>query len=430
MKTINVLRKTWALLLLVPFIFVSGCSKDFDVPPVEVPHFTLPSDATLISIAELKARHTTPGALDSLNAKEYITGIVTANDESGNIYKNLYIQDTSAGLVIALDRTSLYNKFKLGQRIYVSLKGLFLGDYGGMTQLGAIYNGAIGRIADIEIDKHLFIDDLPGAVPAAKTITIAGINNADLGKLVKLENVHFVEVGQPFSESSATTNRTISDGANSIILRTSNYATFASTLMPDGTGTVYAILSIFGGDYQLYIRDLNDAQGFDYSSVLLLNEPFSASQGAFTSYSVVGSQVWTYSSSYGMTMTGFASSTNNANEDWLISPSMNLSQFNNISLSFNHTINKGVVANMTTNHTLWLSKNYTSGDPTTATWEQVTIPTYPAGNNWTFVGSGQVNIPASYQGESNVHFAYKYLSSTTESATWEIKSVIVKGSHN
>ena len=429
MKTINVLRKTWALLLLVPFIFISGCSKDFEVPPVDVPHFTLPDGATLITIADLKARHTTPGAIDSLKNNEYITGVVTANDESGNIYKNLYIQDTSAGIVIALDRTSLYNKFKLGQRIYVSIKGLFLGDYGGMTELGAIYNGAIGRIADIEIDKHLLLDGLPGEVPAAKTITISSINNADLGKLVKLENVHFVEVGQPFSETSATTNRTISDGTNTIILRTSNYATFASTLMPDGTGTVYAILSIFGGDYQLYIRDLNDLSGFDYSATLILNEPFTGGINAFTAYSVSGAQVWTFSSTYGMTMSGYASGANNANEDWLISPSMNLSQLNTISMSFNQAINYSP-SNLTTDHTLWLSKNYTSGDPSTATWEQVTIPTYPTGSNWTFVGSGQINFPASYEGQSNVHFAYKYLSSTTEASTWEIKGVLVKGKHN
>jgi hypothetical protein len=428
MKAINAIRKIWILLLIAPAIFMSGCSKNFDVPPVQIPKFVLPNGASLISIKSLKDRHTALGALDTVKDDVYVTGIVVSSDETGNIYKSLYIQDTSGGLLISLDATSLYNLYPLGQRIYVKCIGLVVGDYNGMTQLGATYNGSIGRIAAPVIGQYLLLDGLPGQIPEAKLITIPP-NPKDLGMLVKLVNVRFVDVGLPFSDPTASTNRNITDGTHTLILRNSNYATFASKLIPDSTGTVYGILGIFGSDFQLYIRDLNDLVGFDFSTALILNQPFSAGMGTFSSYSVTGSQVWTFSSSYGMTMTGHVSS-NYANEDWLISPPVSLSQYHSMKLSFNHAINFGVVANIQTNHTLWVSKNYTSGDPHAATWEQLTIPTYPPGTNWTFVGSGNINVPASYEGASNVRFAFKYLSSTSDAATWEIKNVLLKGKHN
>jgi hypothetical protein len=109
----------------------------------------------------------------------------------------------------------------------------------------------------------------------------------------------------------------------------------------------------------------------------------------------------------------------------LISPAIDLTSVTSAKMTFNHAINKGLVANMQANHTLWFSTNYTSGAPSTATWTQVTIPTYPTGADWTFVSSGNIALPAAAYGKSNVRFAFKYLSNTSESATWEIKELVV-----
>jgi hypothetical protein len=154
----------------------------------------------------------------------------------------------------------------------------------------------------------------------------------------------------------------------------------------------------------------------------IFSEPFTGTLGSFTASSVLGDQVWA-GTSYGATMTGFVSSVYNANEDWLISPAINLTGKATAVLSFMHTINKGVVANMPANHTLWVSTNYTSGAPSTGTWTQVTIPTYPGGADWTFVNSGNIALPASVLGNSNCRIAFKYLCSTTEASTWEIKTL-------
>ncbi|NLE32759.1 MAG: hypothetical protein GX619_07030 [Bacteroidales bacterium] len=177
--------------------------------------------------------------------------------------------------------------------------------------------------------------------------------------------------------------------------------------------------------HQKYILD----SVWYYFNAEILLEPFNSGLGAFTEYSVSGAQKWffkPYQSSGYANASGYANSQSNANEDWLISPAMDLTKRTAAVLVFEHTINKGDTANLKTNHTLWISTDYTTGnDPATATWTQVPITTYPAGYNWTFVWTGDIPLPASVMGQSNVRFAFKYLCSDTESATWEIRNLSV-----
>ncbi|MGL5788212.1 MAG: DUF5689 domain-containing protein [Bacteroidales bacterium] len=155
----------------------------------------------------------------------------------------------------------------------------------------------------------------------------------------------------------------------------------------------------------------------------IFEESFATSQGTFTTNNVLGAQVWIHEIYGGkgyMKMSGFADGASHANEDWLISPAIDLTGVTAATISFDHTINKGDVANMKTNHTLQFSADNGT------TWEQVAITTYPTGTNWTFVNSGDIAIPAKFLGKSGIKFAFKYLSSDTESASWEINNVIVK----
>jgi len=429
MKSFSVIRKISLLLLIAPAIFMAGCSKDFDVPEIEIPIFSLPDGATIISIKELKARHTL-GAVDSINDNVYVTGKVISSDETGNIYKSLYIQDTSGGLLLSLDATGLYTTYRLGQRLYVKCQGLFLGDYNGMTQLGVMNNGEIGRIPSPIIKHYLLLDSLPGPVPAAKVITIPDITADYYGMLVKFENVSFVNVGEPFSDPSASTNRSITDGTNQLILRNSNYATFADVLIPDGTGSVTGILGVFVTDNQLYIRDLNDLVGFDYSSKLIINESFatSGSLGTFTQYSVTGDQIWAQSSFSGSTfakMSGYFSGSYFANEDWLISPAMNFDAYSGETLKFFTMMNYGVAGDGS--FKAYYSTDYSSGAPSTGTWVELTGLTLSAGA-WEPKPSGDVDL--SFVSGANVHIAFVYTCSTTNVATWEIGGILVKGIQN
>lgn len=142
----------------------------------------------------------------------------------------------------------------------------------------------------------------------------------------------------------------------------------------------------------------------------------------FTAVSVIGAEVWTFDPAYGAKMSGYTTATA-ANEDWFISPAMNLDGATSATLTFDHA--RGPAGSMsvsTSNYTLWISTDYTSGLPSTATWTQLTIPTYGT-TAWTYVSSGQIALT---QLAANTRFAFKYVCNDTESATWEIKNVVVR----
>ncbi len=66
-----------------------------------------------------------------------IGGIVCMDDKSGNYYKKIVIQDETGGIEIEIDQTNLYTDYPVGRKVYVRCKGLFLGNYFDIPQLGA-----------------------------------------------------------------------------------------------------------------------------------------------------------------------------------------------------------------------------------------------------------------------------------------------------
>lgn len=143
----------------------------------------------------------------------------------------------------------------------------------------------------------------------------------------------------------------------------------------------------------------------------------------WTQYSVLGDQVWTFSSQYGVggsacaKMSGYDGATF-ANEDWLISPALNLA--NSTMEKFRFQSAKNYTGNPME---VFISSNYAgSGDPTQATWSPLTA-TLSSGS-WAWTESGLIDI--STYGET-VYLAFKFTSSATESATWEVDEIEVLG---
>ncbi len=66
----------------------------------------------------------------------WIKGQVVSDDKSGNLYREIYIQDETGGIDLKLGKSSLYSDYKLGQWIYVKCTDLCVGAYNGMPQLG------------------------------------------------------------------------------------------------------------------------------------------------------------------------------------------------------------------------------------------------------------------------------------------------------
>jgi len=271
MKTLNRINRILIFLIVVVAIVATSCKKEeIDPPHFVMPTYTLSAGDTLLTIAQLKAMHpAVVNTKDSIKSDYFIKGIITGNDESGNIYKTLYIQDATGGIMLSLDAKEMFNKFKVGQEIYVKCKNLIYGiPYGGEIQLGAIYNGNPGRLAEAEIPKHLFKNGWAGSAPEPKIITGAADLTFDKAfMLVRMDSVTFAEAGQPYfsvalADNGGGTNRTLTlkDGTT-IIVRTSSFATFKDVLMPTGKGSIIAVLGYHMG-FQLFLRNTNDVFGF------------------------------------------------------------------------------------------------------------------------------------------------------------------------
>lgn len=184
---------TITLLIVFGTAYLSGCVKDkFDAPTFTAPTAGLTSNTTIASINQLadSFASVTP-AFGVINKDMIISGIVVGTDESGNIYKNLYIEDNTGGLDIAIDESDIYTTFRLGQKVYVKCKGLYIGNYGGVPELGYISDGAIGRIPIIFIKDHFFLDGAPGNPPVPKTTSIPLFTPSANSTLIRLDSVHF-----------------------------------------------------------------------------------------------------------------------------------------------------------------------------------------------------------------------------------------------
>lgn len=261
--------------MLATAMLTSSCVKDDFADPVPS------SDTTSITrnttIAELKGqfgfgvleitKDLFPGR-DSV----IIEGYVISDDKAGNFYKSFYIQDATGGIEIKLGKTTIYNDYKRGQRVVVVCNGLSLGEYGGMTQLGSTYapNGVmqIGGIeTDYIINKHIY---KKGKVLCpVKPDVISSFSKADLGTLVKVENVQFRTLtfeGTPItyadSKGQITRNRDLvhkdTETSALITVRTSGYAAFAGDVLPSENGFIVGVLSVYNGEYQLLLRDTKD----------------------------------------------------------------------------------------------------------------------------------------------------------------------------
>jgi DNA/RNA endonuclease YhcR with UshA esterase domain len=268
------------LYLILVLICVVSCQNKYSEPEIEMPMYALEDSLDagweIKTIEEFQLMNNSEVPYQ-VTEKYLMKGIVTADDESGNIYKSIYIQDETAGICLSLDLVNIYNYMARGQEVIIEMKGMWLGKYLGAYQVGDStthfqYGYQMGRYDWTKelLQKHFYTNGFPDLekVPAPKEIQSAGeILSTDYGMLVKLKNVTFPDTKggklKSWSTSEQTENRKVvfSDGSQ-IIVRTSGYSNFYADYMPEGVGTITGIISIYNGTVQLYLRDRNDVGRF------------------------------------------------------------------------------------------------------------------------------------------------------------------------
>jgi len=417
------IKNTVILLIITAitaFFTTTGCFKQPDEPNIDIdsiiPKGQVYTLQTLIdSIAIFGAL---PYTFDSVS----IYATVTMDEKNGNLYKQLYVQDATHAIRLIFTEST---GFAVGDSIRVYLKGKTLVDNHGSYE-----------IQTLQPDSSVVV------LATERFITPEKVTLKELkgdSKLVEVIDVEFsdFDIGDTWADTtrtvSAVNHTLIDDDCNTVLVRTSSYATFAGRTLPKGKGSMVAIAGIYGSDIQLWNRSLSETKMNDprhdgsngEELITLLKEGFDAGQGDFTAHDVFGDQTWEWSAQYScMVMSGRGGSTNYNNEDWLISPALDMRNLTNIGLSFDHA---GRYASPFENYfTLWVSDDYDGTNFETTTWKQLTIPNYMTGADFTFFHSCKIDM-AEFAGKQNVRFAFKYVSTVSVTGTWEIRNVSVMG---
>ena len=237
------------------------------------------------TIAELKALYSNEinnNGLKQVTKPLQIVGLVNGNDEGGNIYNSLYVQDNTGAIAISVGQGGLAGPFAVGQPVIIELEGLYIGGYGKQPQIGTTYTnpnkeGAtpqVGRMTRYLWQEHYRLllpnDELCAGMSVAPIEVKWNFNSlnieADCAKLITLKGVELAEadgtaVFAPNDGSVSLTancaNRIIS-GLSNVVLRTSTYADFANKAMPTGRVDITGVATRYNDVWQLLMRTDND----------------------------------------------------------------------------------------------------------------------------------------------------------------------------
>ena len=246
----------------------SSCKREFtDPPPTGAPDIVANT-----TIADLKSRLTSTGTTVAITDDVILEGVVVMDDRSGNFYQQIAIQDSTGGILLRLAGNNHFNNYPVGRKIYVKAKGLYLGEYGRMIQIGGGVEpggGGVTLLAYNLQDQHIIKGELNQPLsPRIVTVSQLGTSLQDpyVNTLVKLEGFEFAsgELNKNYADDDQSGNRIIqgctNPTTNRLTLRTSNYANFATIPVPQGNGEIIGIYSIFNNTKQFTIRDTTDVR--------------------------------------------------------------------------------------------------------------------------------------------------------------------------
>ncbi|SHI39658.1 Lamin Tail Domain [Pseudozobellia thermophila] len=198
-----------------------------------------------------------------------IEGYVISSDKEGNFYGTLYFQDrpsdSSDGFLIEIDLRDSHLFYPVGSKIFIKLRGLYLGQSRNVYKLGATFESfgtvSVGRLPSAAIGKHIFVS-CQDPVPIEPTLVfLDALDERYTGTLVQLQNMEVAEeeVGLPFAVAEEETLRTLVDCADrEIELVNSGYSDFYSKPLPEGNGLIQGVLIRENDDYRLVVRSIDD----------------------------------------------------------------------------------------------------------------------------------------------------------------------------
>ncbi len=273
------------MLTLLCALFASCMDKDWDSPLSDnnapVGNNQL-QENHVMSIKDFKDKYASviaSSGCQQIDEDIQIKGRVTGNDVESNIYQQLFIDDGTAGMCIAVSTSSINKELGVGQEILVDLKGLYIGAYRKQPQVGGLYNGGIGRMTANTWKQHFKAIGTPdmsqvqpiefdlAAYNAMSSADKETYMAANCGRLMIIKNATIDQSGTkvyaPSDGSVSLTNNCANrniNGKSTIVLRTSIYADFKNNPLPESEVNITGIFTRYTNTWQVLMRQAADVE--------------------------------------------------------------------------------------------------------------------------------------------------------------------------
>ena len=216
----------------------------------------------------------------------WLAGYVISDDRAGNFYKELWIQDApenpTHGIKISIDRRALSDYFVRGAKVYVYLNGLGVGLQNGQPTLGEFQGNAIGAISAFSWEDHVYrTSERVNIVP--KPMQFSALQEQDMGLWLRFDEVQFSTselgktlAGEAFDEYDGERRLLSCQSYHSLWLSSSSFSTFKSVVLPEGKGSITALLTrdFFDEKFILKANDPEDLMLTDSRCAPLFEESF------------------------------------------------------------------------------------------------------------------------------------------------------------
>ena len=298
------MKKFKYIIMALVCILTAGCMDgDYDEKePALAPYGDNSIQETnLVTIDQLKKMYKTQLATDYRDGVSYsqvtknlqIKGYVTANDISGNIYNEVWIQDETGAISLSISQGGICGYLPVGAEILIELKGLSVGNYRKQPVIGTPYttvltsgNNAgkevtyVSRMNRMEWMNHFKITGgkkiiEPEVFADGRTATKWNLDS-DAGKLGTLKNVTFsngsyydANKGQSVTvrynneavyASGFNTSWYFKEQPNTVMLYNSPYCDFAARTLPQGKVSLTGILKRYDNNWEIILRSLDDVK--------------------------------------------------------------------------------------------------------------------------------------------------------------------------
>ena len=241
-------------------------------------------ETNVITISQLKSNYAAAIASQTepyqkVESDVQVKGSITGNDIQGNIYNSVCLEDATGGILIDIAQGGLFAYLPVGQEIIVNLKDLYVGSYGQQAAIGTPYTNARGQSSVSRMSRYLWNEHFtyvgkPDATKVqAEVFDVKKIADADYlrmhsGRLMTIKGVKFKDadgkkVFAPAAEKDAanSVNRELDGYTNrQIVVRTSTYADFAATPLPQGKVDITGIFTRYRNTWQILLRTADDVK--------------------------------------------------------------------------------------------------------------------------------------------------------------------------